>query len=202
MKYPEPVWSIIGRFVRDIWRLLFGPKPKISKSKNNYEQQRFLVRCFRWWLYRPWFTFCCLIAMFGWVVTGMRLLEGFQNRKDVAQSIWRYWQSGADYQMGNCQPIGEVIAEKCKKYGLCPDCKGLAGSHLPWCGILDASGNKIDSDELYMEMFYAMRSGDYVKARKLAKNLAAYLEYGGIWPQKYTRTEVKSYLNSVLRGTV
>ena len=59
----------------------------------------------------------------------------------------------------------------------------------------------MDPTQCYLEMFEAMRDGDYVTARERALALKEWLGRGGFYPLGYTQIEVDAYLANVLRRT-
>lgn len=59
----------------------------------------------------------------------------------------------------------------------------------------------MDPTVCYLEMYQAMRDGDYATARERAEDLKAWLEAGGFYPPNYTKEEVDGYLANVLRRT-
>jgi hypothetical protein len=50
-------------------------------------------------------------------------------------------------------------------------------------------------------MYRAMQDGHYSAARDLAITIKNWIRLGGCFPSQYTRTEIDSYLDSVLRRT-
>jgi len=72
-----------------------------------------------------------ILNLTGWLITGMRPVKN-ANRQITARVIWWYWVGCAEYDMGNSQPLSEVIAELRKKYDVCEEC-GFVGGHYPWC---------------------------------------------------------------------
>jgi hypothetical protein len=50
-------------------------------------------------------------------------------------------------------------------------------------------------------MYRAMQDGHYSAARDLAIMLKDWIRLGGCFPSQYNRTEIDSYLDSVLRRT-
>lgn len=59
----------------------------------------------------------------------------------------------------------------------------------------------MDANVCYLEMFEAMNAGDHELAREKAKALKEWLAKGGFYPTGYTKMEVFSYIQSVLRRT-
>lgn len=59
----------------------------------------------------------------------------------------------------------------------------------------------MDPTTCYLEMYEAMRDGDHETARERALALREWLDKGGFYPPRYTRTEVNAYLANVLRRT-
>lgn len=59
----------------------------------------------------------------------------------------------------------------------------------------------MDPTKCYLEMYEAMRDGDYVSARQRGLALKQWLSMGGFYPLRYTQTEVDAYLANVLRRT-
>jgi hypothetical protein len=58
-----------------------------------------------------------------------------------------------------------------------------------------------DVNQAYYCMYKAMQDGHYSAARDLALQLKDWIRLGGYLPYQYTRTEIDSYVNSVLRRT-
>lgn len=59
----------------------------------------------------------------------------------------------------------------------------------------------MDPTQCYLEMYEAMRTGDFATARERALALRRWLENGGFYPPNYSETEVRGYLANVLRRT-
>lgn len=59
----------------------------------------------------------------------------------------------------------------------------------------------MDPTQCYLEMYEAMKEGDFATARERAVALKEWLDRGGFYPPNYTETEVRSYLANVLRRT-
>lgn len=59
----------------------------------------------------------------------------------------------------------------------------------------------MDPTQCYLEMFEAMKAGDFATARERALDLKEWLDRGGFYPPNYTGTEVRGYLANVLRRT-
>jgi len=59
----------------------------------------------------------------------------------------------------------------------------------------------LDPTQCYLEMFEAMRDGNQVTARQRALALKQWLDSGGFYPPRYTKTEVDGYLRNVLWRT-
>lgn len=59
----------------------------------------------------------------------------------------------------------------------------------------------MDPTQCYLEMFEAMKQGDFKTARERAIALRDWLDRGGFLPPNYSSTEVRSYLANVLRRT-
>lgn len=59
----------------------------------------------------------------------------------------------------------------------------------------------MDPTQCYLEMFAAMRDGDFATARERALALRDWLDRGGFSPPNYSPTEVRAYLANVLRRT-
>jgi hypothetical protein len=58
-----------------------------------------------------------------------------------------------------------------------------------------------DPHKAYKYMYSAMQDGHYSAARDLAILLKDWIRLGGCFPSQYTRTEIDSYLDFVLRRT-
>ena len=59
----------------------------------------------------------------------------------------------------------------------------------------------MDPTACYLEMCEAMKSGDHETARERAMTLDDWFRRGGFAPPNYAPSEVKAYLQSVLRRT-
>lgn len=59
----------------------------------------------------------------------------------------------------------------------------------------------MDPTTCYLEMYEAMRHDDHEAAREKALALREWLDKGGFYPPRYTKTEVDAYLANVLRRT-
>lgn len=59
----------------------------------------------------------------------------------------------------------------------------------------------MDPTQCYLEMYEAMKAGDYATARERALALRGWLAKGGFFPPNYSETEVRGYLANVLRRT-
>ena len=59
----------------------------------------------------------------------------------------------------------------------------------------------MDPTQCYLEMFEAMKAGDFATARERALALKEWLDKGGFSPPNYTAEEVRGYLANVLRRT-
>jgi len=59
----------------------------------------------------------------------------------------------------------------------------------------------MDPTQCYLEMFDAMRNGDFAAARERALALRDWLDRGGFYPPNYTHAEVRGCLANVLRRT-
>lgn len=59
----------------------------------------------------------------------------------------------------------------------------------------------MDPTQCYLEMYEAMKDGDYATARERALALRRWLDSGGFYPPNYSETEVRGYLANVLRRT-
>jgi hypothetical protein len=60
----------------------------------------------------------------------------------------------------------------------------------------------MEPNQCYLEMYEAMKTGDFTTARERALALQQWLDRGGFYPANYTETEVSGYLANVLRRTV
>ena len=60
----------------------------------------------------------------------------------------------------------------------------------------------MDPTECYLDMYVAMRDGQFSLARRKAVSLKRWLDAGGPWPAFYSREEVTGYLANVLRRTI
>lgn len=59
----------------------------------------------------------------------------------------------------------------------------------------------MDPTTCCLEMFEAMRDGDFETGRERALSLKAWLENGGFYPLRYAKAEVDAYVANVLRRT-
>lgn len=59
----------------------------------------------------------------------------------------------------------------------------------------------MDPTTCYLEMYEAMRDGDFETGREKALALKDWLENGGFYPPRYVKEEVDAYLANVLRRT-
>lgn len=59
----------------------------------------------------------------------------------------------------------------------------------------------MDPTQCYLEMFTAMRDGDFVAARERALALRDWLERGGFYPADFSQSEVRSSLAGILCHT-
>ena len=60
----------------------------------------------------------------------------------------------------------------------------------------------MDPNQTYLDMFHAMRDGNFETARELALSLQRWFETGGFYPDQYTPWAMQAYIDSVLRRTL
>jgi hypothetical protein len=57
----------------------------------------------------------------------------------------------------------------------------------------------MDPNQTFLDMFAAMKSGDFATARELALGLKEWFAKGGFYPHQYTPEAMHAYTASVLR---
>ncbi len=59
----------------------------------------------------------------------------------------------------------------------------------------------MDPNQTFLDMFHAMRDGDYATGRELAIALKDWFARGGFYPYQYTPEAMNAYIADVLRRT-
>lgn len=76
-----------------------------------YKDCKWVVKCYRWFRYKPLAVAKAIVCVFCWICTGARVPDFMHDQSDTLSFIWRHHLSLADVHMHNYVTLHEAITE-------------------------------------------------------------------------------------------